>query len=189
MGDSWSRRVRESLTPIEGMVYSLNGVDFCQRYTLARVVAGWNLGLLDSRSVVSIEVERMRGSKIQSSSEMELAVILGDELWRVESIVTVLDVAYSPSDLFWFGEILRIFWRRWASGHGEPVLEFLEFTDAWGRSVDAVAVDLAPRGVDAIFMGKSATRRFVGRVGRWLESLELQSLGDASSPAKAASRG
>lgn len=71
---------------------------------------------------------------------------------------------------FWLKTLLKMFVALYRTGQGDPLLELAEFSSAWGGEADELVNRVAPRGLDALYFGTAARKRFISRLSDVVES-------------------
>ncbi|WP_415112222.1 hypothetical protein [Microbacterium sp.] len=120
---------------------------------------GRRIGLLDDCQLGRIAQERER----RGSAPIGEIVGIGSEeaVGRLDDEVLLADE--TAADL-WLRVVLRLAERRWRAGVGDPVAETEELVGAWGASGRDAWGRLRPRGIDSLFFGGAARRRFLARI-------------------------
>jgi len=137
--EGWCELARSALTPLGGQVFDPTREIAARSLTPRVVELGRRLWLMPDRGV-------------NNSTEP----------------VTSLDPDSSletPQQV-WLFVVLRLFLRRWRAGQGEPLLEAQELFASWAPVGEDLWAAVRPRGLDSVFIGRGAIRRFIGRVER-----------------------
>jgi len=179
--NGWFKRVRATLAdnimanklvPIKSLAqFRLLGpeIDTLSPQTLH---FGYRLGLVDARSIVELMADREQRGLLLSKTELCLAPLREDELDKVPLLLNNPEAdlqGNSAANAFWLWWILCAMVGSWKSGQGDPCRDLKELGIVWGEPVHELWTCYQPRGIDALYYGVAARRRFVKRIARWSE--------------------